>query len=275
MRAGRAWRAIADACLDQIRANEAGAIAGRDAESLHQFRVGWTRLRVALSMPRDRAWRGSLARLRPELRWLSHTLGDARDWDVFTQTLLPRSRSTDAFRARCARASRDRHEAVRGAIRSPRYGRLLRGVEALAGEIEVLAPDTARGKARRFAEAVLERRRRKLRRRRERPLSDTPARERHRIRIAAKKLRYAVELLAPLYREKKARRYARRVERLQDALGDLNDLANGMRMSRQASAGAPGAARRVQASLRGSERERLPDLDRVWSRFARKKPFWR
>src|SRR5262249_48708282 len=154
----------------------------------------------------ERAWRAALAPLRPELRWLSRTLGAARNWDVFTRDLLPRSSDAEPLRARCELVCRERHSAVTSALRSPRYRRLLANIDDLVCAVDALAPGVAGHKARRLARAVLERRRRKLKRRRIGRLADTPAQARHRIRIAAKKLRYASELLLELYPKKKARR---------------------------------------------------------------------
>lgn len=55
------------------------------------------------------------------------------------------------------------------------------------------------------------------------------ARRRHKFRIQAKKLRYAAEFFSSLYASKRAakrrERFLTALERLQDGLGDLNDIA--------------------------------------------------
>jgi CHAD domain-containing protein len=48
--------------------------------------------------------------------------------------------------------------------------------------------------------------------------------QRHRLRISLKKLRYAIDFLGSLFREAEVDRYLRRVKRLQDELGDANDV---------------------------------------------------
>jgi triphosphatase len=48
--------------------------------------------------------------------------------------------------------------------------------------------------------------------------------KRHRLRIALKKLRYTAEALAPLYDPDKSDRLLRAVKRLQERLGDANDV---------------------------------------------------
>ena len=56
-------------------------------------------------------------------------------------------------------------------------------------------------------------------------LGDVDDATRHRLRIEAKKLRYAAEAFASLYHRKSAERFIDRVKDLQTTLGDLNDLA--------------------------------------------------
>jgi adenylate cyclase len=48
----------------------------------------------------------------------------------------------------------------------------------------------------------------------------------HRLRIAIKRLRYAMEFFAPIYPARLVRRDVRRLTRLQDDLGMINDIAN-------------------------------------------------
>ena len=51
------------------------------------------------------------------------------------------------------------------------------------------------------------------------------AADRHQLRIAAKKLRYAADGFAGLFPQKPAQRFVGRLKGLQDGLGALNDLA--------------------------------------------------
>jgi CHAD domain-containing protein len=48
----------------------------------------------------------------------------------------------------------------------------------------------------------------------------------HRLRIALKKLRYSAEFFAPLYKKKKVRRYLSQIKKIQESLGQLNDIAH-------------------------------------------------
>jgi CHAD domain-containing protein len=79
-----------------------------------------------------------------------------------------------------------------------------------------------------FAANQLTRRWRRLRKNRK-ALAQMDARSRHRLRIQAKKLRYAVEFFAGLFASKRAVKRRKQLlsalERLQDGFGDLNDIA--------------------------------------------------
>jgi broad specificity phosphatase PhoE len=79
-----------------------------------------------------------------------------------------------------------------------------------------------------FAAEQLTRRWRKLRKKRK-TLAQLNARGRHKLRIQTKKLRYAAEFFATLFASKRAAKQLKRLlpvlERLQDGLGELNDIA--------------------------------------------------
>jgi triphosphatase len=79
-----------------------------------------------------------------------------------------------------------------------------------------------------FAAAELRRRRRKVRKK-GKVLAQLDAQSRHKLRIQTKKLRYATEFFGGLFPGKRASRRRKQflsaVERLQDGLGDLNDIA--------------------------------------------------
>jgi triphosphatase len=74
----------------------------------------------------------------------------------------------------------------------------------------------------------LTRRRRKIRKK-GRALAQLDSRGRHKLRIQTKKLRYAAEVFASLFASKRAvkrrKKFLPALNRLQDRLGDLNDIA--------------------------------------------------
>ena len=107
-----------------------------------------------------------------------------------------------------------------------------------------------------------------------------PAAERHKARVAAKKLRYAAEFFAPMFPSKRAAAYVAALSRLQSALGRLNDLEVATRIidelvprgaSDAAAAHAGGVVRGWLAASVGAELKRLRDVQRA---FRKCPPFW-
>jgi triphosphatase len=76
----------------------------------------------------------------------------------------------------------------------------------------------------RFARRVLKQGERRMKRR-ARNLAHADAPTRHRLRIAAKRMRYATEFLSSLYPQRQVRPFVRALTALQDSLGRLNDVA--------------------------------------------------
>lgn len=303
---------VVAACLDQMQANAAGAATREDPEFLHQFRVGARRLRVALAALPALAPHVDAARVEPivaDLRWLFGEIGPARDADVWSTEVLPRM--VDAFtdpdamaalvRASNALRRQDRSRAraalgdARHVVLQLRVGQL---VAALGAPVVEPAPGASGGAAAVAAEtggdapvttttkseptladllpASLARRRKRLRR--NDPVDGTPE-ARHAVRIAAKKLRYTIELFAgDVGRKGRRRRLLRRVKALQAMLGDANDAAVAMgRLDRIAAAPrAPDAA--VIATARGwlvgYATGRLAPLAEARRRVARARRFW-
>ncbi|MGV8892337.1 MAG: CHAD domain-containing protein [Burkholderiaceae bacterium] len=239
-------QAIISNCLAQIQGNEDGVMHGSDPESVHQMRVGLRRLRSAV---------GLFAKIAPcpavllaELKWLLGALGAARDWEVLSGTLnnlnlpdvvpnVPAQREA-LQQAANKLAQRHRHQAAL-ALGSVRYAAILLAIgswlhDAPQVQTEQTEQTEQRDQARAlsladFAADTLQQFHKKLRKnikrlRRMQQQDDAP-RVRHRVRIAAKKLRYASEFFGSLYRPEQMRTYLKVLSGLQDDLGSLNDAA--------------------------------------------------
>jgi CHAD domain-containing protein len=122
-------------------------------------------------------------------------------------------------------------------------------------------------------------------------LAALDTRRRHKLRIRAKKLRYAVDFFASLFpRKGSLRRRAKFIaglKKLQDSLGDLNDIVVHAALSKRIAAAAPDAGRRQRKSIRkafaagrlsGQEEARfaavLRGAERHFDSFGEAKPFW-
>lgn len=302
--AGAGLRRIALACIAQMQANEDGLPAGHDPEYLHQLRVGLRRLRSCIGLVAAATSKEAVAPLAEELRWLGGALGPARDWDVFmTETFPPLARRFSkaaglaSFRARAARVRRAHAAAARDAVASPRYTALLlalgeafarddlpgfaRNATPTGGES---APQSSQGPGLdapvgAFAAFVLGKRDRSVRKRGRDVPTATPE-ARHRVRIAAKKLRYAAEFFATLYPAKRVARYVEALQDLQDILGALNDAAVVDRLLGEVSAGggrpiAPEIDGLVRGWVASAAEHELARFKRAWRGFEDAKPFWK
>jgi CHAD domain-containing protein len=167
------------------------------------------------------------------LRWLADVLGPARNLDVFRSALLGRAPARliepDQLRALAAAVARRRRASYTTAvqaIRSPRYTgimlRLLRWFDGSSWQTDENSEDL-REPISILAVRVLDRRLEVVGRRSE-DFADQYPEQRHRLRIALKKLRYASEALAKLYDPDEVRPFVRRLKQLQDDLGEISDV---------------------------------------------------
>ncbi len=119
-------------CLQHFQDNLQGAMAGDDAEYLHQMRVALRRLRVVLRIAEKVHADPVLAGLYKDVSELCVALGRIREWDVFiAQTLQPtcvRMAGHAGLQALLAASERQRAEcyaALRGAAQARELQRLL------------------------------------------------------------------------------------------------------------------------------------------------------
>ena len=225
--------ALACHCLAHLQVNETGLLANRDPEYLHQARVALRRLRSAFRLFSDTGIRGAFAPLREELKQISQTFGQARNWDVLVDGYLKEAAGAAPDDAAMAtllrRAQARRRNAKREAlatVAAPRYTLLLIQLRAMLesrawqqheSRLPVLPslPAFARKKLRRLHRKILER---------SRDLQPLRFEDLHRLRIDLKRLRDAMDFFRPLALQNKSSALRELVE-LQDLLGQINDAA--------------------------------------------------
>lgn len=219
-------------CMAQIQGNEDGVAAG-DSECVHQMRVGLRRLRCALKLFCDVI--SFPDGLQKELSWLSSALGAARDWDVLAMHTLAAITAAmgkhvdiaPALKAANVEAKKKRESAAQ-AVMSARYAKLILALFAwLYGAHHMRVAQESKSKAdhglEKFSDKTLDRLHKTLHKRGRR--LDHDPKSRHRLRIAAKNLRYASEFFQSLYPARQVRRHTDKLRKLQDELGLLNDAA--------------------------------------------------
>lgn len=281
--APEALQTIAQGCIGQIKTCQRG-LNRRSPEALHQVRVALRRWRTALTVF-DELLTEDGKNLRGELDWLAGELNEARDLDVFALALEARGRSAEADKAALAglaaalsQARSRAYERAAQAVRSDRVRRTLwEGARPIQASGLTRVDRTPRAQA--VVAKALARRRRQLAQDGPR-LRKLDANARHRLRIRAKKARYAAELFGELFgHRRRQRRFTQALKELQDALGELNDVHVGKSLARSLARDVSDVEAGFEAGLiagarAGREPELLARAGEAYGRFAEVDRFW-
>lgn len=283
----QAFQAIAWNCISHWTANQEGALLGNNPENIHQIRVALRRLRSLLPQFKSAIPRESYVPIADELKWLANALGPARNWDVFvTQTLPPilkqfpadqglKDLFQEASKAQAA-ARNDAHMA----LRSHRYDRMLLslGTWLMADGWHAHVSDEQK---QRLESPILELAQRVLTGCHRTvhlhgpALLAMPVEERHEVRIAVKKLRYATEFFAALFPGKATRSYIEALAALQDKLGVLNDAVTTDILLQHLAVPGTAALGTVSGWCARGVTMHLASMDAAWQKYYRCRPFWK
>lgn len=264
-----------------VTGNLAPVLEAGDPEGIHQLRVSLRRLRSALLFLKPHI--GSRAEaLNREARRALKRLGSARDLDVFLLETLPpvidaNPGVSSLLRLRdAARERRDAaHASARKLILGRRFNRFVLDLLEVAHSGGLVARESG--------ETLVETARDRLARR-YRSLMKAGTGfdrlgepERHRVRIALKKLRYAGDYSRSLFPGPAVGGCLRHLSSLQDDLGHLNDAAVARQISGELAAADPAAvdgAARVRDWCDERVRSAEPGLIESWRTFVAVEPFW-
>ncbi len=234
MAAAEAAKQVHLVLLKTVLSNREGVTRDWDAEFLHDFRVAVRRTRSALTQLRGVFPEAATEYFKGEFRWLGSKTGPARDIDVYLLKI-------PAYRAALYPAARKDLQPLvklleekkkvelgrlRRCLRSKRFHRLLEDWQAF-----LETPDTqdsalphARRPIREVASERIWKALTKVRKRGGEIGQFTPAENLHRLRIDCKKLRYLITFFQSLYPPEALEPLIAELKRLQDHLGDFNDL---------------------------------------------------
>jgi CHAD domain-containing protein len=217
-----------------ISTHEPGTRLGEDPEELHDMRVATRRLRAALDLFVD-ALPARTPHLRAEVGWLAAVLGNVRDLDVQLGRLHEMEqwvsdwadpdqvgRPLERLRQLLDDARKARRNELLDALDSPRWERLFGELCAIARQGPSRRSLAARAPALAAAPALVTERHRAVVRGARRAARTGVAADFHRLRIRCKRLRYTLEFTADLY-GRRSGRFAKRLARLQDKLGLMQD----------------------------------------------------
>src|SRR5262245_15844293 len=290
--ARNSFKVIGFDCLKQVIDNVT-ALAKGDPEGVHQMRVGLRRLRAAMSLFGDLLDDGQTTAIKAELKWLAGELTLAREFEVFTERVIVPIKQrhgkigngVSSFRKQVKNKQRAALARAKEAVASARFRALVfeAAVWLESGHWMAPADDLVRSRGEVpievFAAEQLRRRWRKLRKR-GKQLAQLNANKRHKLRIQAKKLRYAAEFFSGLFQDKKAMRRQKKfmpaLKRLQDGLGDLNDIAVDERLIASVAASKRAfAAGLLTGREEARESEALSNAIDGYTKLVNAKSFWR
>ncbi len=205
-----------------------------EPDSVHQLRVAARRLRSALTTYRSLVDAAAAERVSAELKWLGTTLGAARDLQVLGERLAgviaaePSELIVGPVSLRISEQIEQEFETARlamlTALDDERYFRLLDSLDFLLARLATAEPTS--GSQREIVVALIRTEGKRLRKlaRAAGKVTDPVVRDLalHDVRKSAKRLRYAVEVAAPVL-HKRLLRLAITVGELQSILGEHQD----------------------------------------------------
>lgn len=270
------------ACFLHLQKNWRGALAGEDADFLHQVRVSLRRLRVLLQFMQQIRDDETLGCFTAEIADLSVAMGQVRDWDVFiAQTLQPLCKAgakRDGWSALLA-TSQDKRAACYGTLRGQAhemqsmmlrfalwmYGEYWTQLAEDASPVRDLGAHRLNKLAHRFALMVAQ-------------LDERDAYQLHELRILAKKLRYSAEFFAGWFDDKHTSGFLTALGEVQQVLGHINDATMAYRLLDEMAADdtqQKQAASHARASIAQLMRHHLDALPHALKHFDKQQIFWR
>jgi CHAD domain-containing protein len=274
--------------LERLVSNDPGVRIDENTGFVHQARVATRRLRSDLETFADLLQPEWVERVRDDLKWVGGALGRVRDADVLADRLRSYAQSAgeadaEGFAVLLVRLARHRMVALselREVMTDARYVRVLREVEEAAAALPLAEGVDGSASA---APACRARVRRAWKRadRRIRLLGPQPTDvELHRVRIAAKQLRYAAEAAeASLGRD--ARRLAKAAAGVQATLGHHQDTVAAQLWAREAVDSLKPAGVLAVGEVVALERVRQEESRLKWAKSkrhlrkaAKKRPPW-
>jgi triphosphatase len=277
-----AFQVIGRSVLYHIVANEPAVLAGMP-DGVHQMRIGVRRLRAAIWAFSRLLRSKQTEMIKRDLKWLAGKLGPVRDLDVFLKTKVQRLADAQPPIAGFSELvgelvyRRDlAAEAAKSAILSSRYRLLVfNALEWIEAGRWLKQPAIGDQRAARHAVRWLDSRTRRVKRRLKnmRKLNDG---DRHELRIAIKKLRYAIYFFESLFDASSGKAlscYKDHLQNLQDSLGALNDIAVHQRLLTKLGMDDVGDRQRLVSfaagALVGNERGEVKPLLKIARKGAR------
>lgn len=224
-------RQVGLAVLADIERNLPGTIDDIDTEFLHDLRISLRRTRSLISIFKKNFANDEGRHFRAEFRWITQATGDVRDSDVYLlseddyREMLPAAlhpglagfvRGMREFRSKAFRVMRKNLKSARFARLLARWRHYLEHLPEAAGNEALCREFAARAVRKRFRRLIAQG---------QELTPESPPTALHALRIEAKKLRYLLEFFHSLFPAEEVGLLIRHMKKLQNNLGDFNDLS--------------------------------------------------
>lgn len=297
--AAEAFRTIAFSCLHHLAANR-DAVCSGSPEGVHQLRIGARRLRAAISAFKNMTGGPEAEEIKRELKWITEQLAPARDFQVLLDEVLvplrdayPDEPGVFLLISDIEGRRRDGLKAAKATLTGDRYRKTILQIALwlAAGQWsqsdDPLLRSWRETPVRQVAREVLHHRAKKIVKKGKK-LQELEQSQRHKLRIAVKKLRYSTEFFASLFARSKAGKARKKFEttlrELQNTLGSLNDIAVHEKLAAELAGTEEHARERPQEAYAmglviGREQKRahacMAAASKAVRKFSAAEPFWR
>jgi CHAD domain-containing protein len=220
--------------LRTIKLNENGILKDIDIEFLHDFRVAVRRTRSALSQIKGVFPDDVTEKFKEDFSNLGKMTNLLRDLDIYLldkdryRAMLPEELSPglehmfSMFKEERKRAHKD----IVKTLKSKEYRKTIESWERFLNEPQDIIPTpNSEVPVIEMAGRIIKKRYKRILRDGSRINEATPDAELHQLRIECKKLRYMIEFFSSLYPEDDIKTLVRHLKKLQDNLGEFNDLS--------------------------------------------------
>ncbi len=229
-------KSVSDICRFLVRAmdkNFAGVIEDIDSEFLHDYRIAVRRTRSLIGQMKKLIPVEETQFFQNELKWLGSITGPVRDLDVYLlkrqeyRSMLPKHlhQGLDNFFDDLAIERIKRLDDMRDGLTSARYQQFMaawiRFLDGKDGTTWQMGDEYCQP----HAVKLIRKRLTKILKDGGKIQSITPDAQLHRLRIQGKKLRYLLEFYRSFFMEKEVDFFLKQLKRVQNNLGDFNDIS--------------------------------------------------
>ena len=219
--------------LEAMHVNLPGVLADLDSEFLHDFRVAVRRTRSGLSLIKDVLPPAVVEKYKKDFAYLGQVTGPTRDLDVYLlyedeyKARLPETLQDGlhSFFENLAALRVQEQRTLVKELKGPRVEEILSSWQAYLESGDTQSAPLADRPVIDIAKKIIYRRYKRVLKDGLAITEQTPDREIHRLRIQGKKLRYAIEFFASLFPVHDVAIAIKRLKKLQNYLGDFNDLS--------------------------------------------------